>query len=357
MPTATRRASCARRRNALHVRAGKRRWTSSPYALNMDPVELRRVNDTQKRSGRPGGPIRAASLMQCFDAGARSVRLARPRRRSRARCATATGSSAGAAPTACYPTQIAPAPARVAIRLPDGRARVQTAAHEIGTGAYTVIGHGRRRAARPADGQGDGRARRHRAAAGAGRGRIEHDRQRLTIRRRQGLRRHPRAARRRQRRRPTAPCRGGRRADFALVGRAGASPATGRAAGERMQRARPGRRRGLCRKHPARPRTAGRDGEALQGPGPMLAGGPKDLTRSPSPRRAIRRGAGACADRRDPRAAHRRRLRGGPDHERADRAQPAHGRHDLGRRRRRCSRRPRSTRAPRATSTRISPNI
>jgi xanthine dehydrogenase YagR molybdenum-binding subunit len=41
--------------------------------------------------------------------------------------------------TACYPTQIAPAAARVSL-TPDGWARVQIAAHEIGTGAYTVIG-------------------------------------------------------------------------------------------------------------------------------------------------------------------------------------------------------------------------
>ena len=49
--------------------------------------------------------------------------------------------------TAIYPTQSAPATARVRL-TPDGKARVQTAAHEIGTGAYTVDRPDGRRAAR-----------------------------------------------------------------------------------------------------------------------------------------------------------------------------------------------------------------
>jgi xanthine dehydrogenase YagR molybdenum-binding subunit len=39
----------------------------------------------------------------------------------------------------CYPTQMAPAAARVRLQR-DGRARVEIAGHEIGNGAYTVIG-------------------------------------------------------------------------------------------------------------------------------------------------------------------------------------------------------------------------
>src|SRR5262249_19982031 len=38
-----------------------------------------------------------------------------------------------------YPTAVAPATAKVRL-MPDGKAIVQTAAHDIGTGAYTVIG-------------------------------------------------------------------------------------------------------------------------------------------------------------------------------------------------------------------------
>jgi xanthine dehydrogenase YagR molybdenum-binding subunit len=41
--------------------------------------------------------------------------------------------------TACYPTQISPAEARVRLAS-DGSVRVSIAAHEIGNGAYTVIG-------------------------------------------------------------------------------------------------------------------------------------------------------------------------------------------------------------------------
>src|SRR4029078_12296020 len=41
--------------------------------------------------------------------------------------------------TAVYPTHVATATARVRLTS-DGKARVQTAAHEIGNGAYTVIG-------------------------------------------------------------------------------------------------------------------------------------------------------------------------------------------------------------------------
>src|SRR5665213_3336489 len=40
--------------------------------------------------------------------------------------------------TTCYPTQMAPAAARVRLQR-DGRARVEIAGHEIGNGAYTVI--------------------------------------------------------------------------------------------------------------------------------------------------------------------------------------------------------------------------
>src|SRR2546430_308606 len=41
--------------------------------------------------------------------------------------------------TTCYPTQMAPAAARARLKR-DGRTRVEIAGHEIGNGAYTVIG-------------------------------------------------------------------------------------------------------------------------------------------------------------------------------------------------------------------------
>ena len=51
-PTATRRASCARRRSCPTSMRSKARWTSSPMKLDMDPVELRRVNDTMTDADR-----------------------------------------------------------------------------------------------------------------------------------------------------------------------------------------------------------------------------------------------------------------------------------------------------------------
>ena len=77
-------------RHAVHVRARKRAWTNSPTRSNMDPVELRRVNDTQT-DPVDGKPFSSRSLMKCFDAGGRAVRLGAAATRSPARCATAIG--------------------------------------------------------------------------------------------------------------------------------------------------------------------------------------------------------------------------------------------------------------------------
>ncbi|HLJ70008.1 MAG TPA: xanthine dehydrogenase family protein molybdopterin-binding subunit [Roseiarcus sp.] len=107
------------------------------YALKMDPVELRRVNDTMKDPA-DGRPYTSRSLMQCFDRAAAAFGWDR---RSPQPGSMRDGDwliGWGCA-TACYPTQIAPAAARVSLAR-DGSARVQIAAHEIGTGAYTVIG-------------------------------------------------------------------------------------------------------------------------------------------------------------------------------------------------------------------------
>ena len=74
--------------------------------------------------------------------------------------------------------------------MPNGQARVQIAAHDIGTGAYTVIGQmAAERLGVPLS-NGYGRARRQPASASAGGGRIEHHGERL-LGRDEGLRRHP----------------------------------------------------------------------------------------------------------------------------------------------------------------------
>ena len=105
--------------------------------LNMDPIELRRINDTTKEPIK-GNLYTSRSLMACYDEGAKAFGWAQ---RSAAPKSMADGDwliGYGCA-TTCYPTQMAPAAARVRLQR-DGRARVEIAGHEIGNGAYTVIG-------------------------------------------------------------------------------------------------------------------------------------------------------------------------------------------------------------------------
>ena len=103
----------------------------------MDPIELRRINDTMKEP-IGGKAYTSRSLMACFDEGARafgwSQRAAKPKSMADGDWLIGYGCA-----TTCYPTQVAPAAARVQFRR-DGRVRVEIAGHEIGNGAYTVIG-------------------------------------------------------------------------------------------------------------------------------------------------------------------------------------------------------------------------
>jgi xanthine dehydrogenase YagR molybdenum-binding subunit len=106
------------------------------YALKMDPVELRRVNDTQM-DPVAGIPFSSRSLMRCFDQAAQRFGWAK---RGAAPESMRDGDwqvGFGCA-TACYPTNIGPAAARVSI-TPDAKALVSIAGHEIGTGAYTTV--------------------------------------------------------------------------------------------------------------------------------------------------------------------------------------------------------------------------
>lgn len=104
--------------------------------LNMDPVELRRVNDT---TNEPigGKPYTSRSLMACFDEAAKAFgwgqRSAAPKSMSDGDWLIGYGCAA-----TCYPTQMGPAAARVRLQR-DGRTRVEIAGHEIGTGAYTIL--------------------------------------------------------------------------------------------------------------------------------------------------------------------------------------------------------------------------
>ncbi|WP_298239811.1 xanthine dehydrogenase family protein molybdopterin-binding subunit [uncultured Bradyrhizobium sp.] len=104
--------------------------------LNIDPVELRRINDT---TNEPigGKPYTSRALMACFDEAAKAFGWAQrsPQPRSMSDGDWLIGHGCAAT---CYPTQMAPSAARVRLQR-DGRTRVEIAGHEIGTGAYTVI--------------------------------------------------------------------------------------------------------------------------------------------------------------------------------------------------------------------------
>ncbi len=103
--------------------------------LDMDPVELRRVNDSMVDA--TGKRWSSRSLMQCYDQAAKafgwSQRKAKPGSMRDGDWLVGWGCA-----SAVYPTHIGVAAVRVRL-LSNGRVRVQTASHDIGTGAYTVV--------------------------------------------------------------------------------------------------------------------------------------------------------------------------------------------------------------------------
>jgi xanthine dehydrogenase YagR molybdenum-binding subunit len=104
--------------------------------LGMDPVELRRVNDSMKDT--TGKPWSSRSLMQCYDEAGKafgwSQRNAKPGAMRDGDWLIGWGCA-----TAAYPTHVGAAAARIRL-MSDGKVRVQVGAHDLGTGAYTVIG-------------------------------------------------------------------------------------------------------------------------------------------------------------------------------------------------------------------------
>jgi xanthine dehydrogenase YagR molybdenum-binding subunit len=105
-------------------------------ALDMDPVELRRVNDTMKEPIK-GLPYTSRSLMKCFDAASDAFGWSKRKPAPKSMRDGDWLIGWGCAST-MYPTQVAPAAARVTMS-PSGMVKVQTASHEIGNGIYTAV--------------------------------------------------------------------------------------------------------------------------------------------------------------------------------------------------------------------------
>lgn len=104
--------------------------------LGIDPVELRRINDGMVDS--MGKPWSTRSLMRCYAEAAEAFRWRE--RDPRPGCMRDGDWLVGwGCASAVYPTHIGASAARVRFES-DGTTHVQTAAHDIGTGAYTVIG-------------------------------------------------------------------------------------------------------------------------------------------------------------------------------------------------------------------------
>jgi xanthine dehydrogenase YagR molybdenum-binding subunit len=106
------------------------------YKLGMDPIELRRVNDTMNEPIK-NLPYTSRSLMKCFDQAAAAFDWSK-RNTEPASMRDGDWLIGYGCATTCYPTQAAPSTARVRLTS-DGKALVEIAAHEIGNGAYTVI--------------------------------------------------------------------------------------------------------------------------------------------------------------------------------------------------------------------------
>lgn len=106
--------------------------------LGMDPIEFRRINDTMT-SPIVDKPYSSRSLMKCYDQAAEAFGW---NHRSAQQPGTKRDGDwlmGWGCATAVYPTHTGPAAARVRL-MPNGDVRVQTAAHEIGNGVYTVLG-------------------------------------------------------------------------------------------------------------------------------------------------------------------------------------------------------------------------
>ncbi|MGN6370291.1 MAG: xanthine dehydrogenase family protein molybdopterin-binding subunit [Phycisphaerae bacterium] len=107
------------------------------YALKMDPVQLRIINhaDTDPKTGLP---YSSKHLKECYEIAAQQFGWAKRSAAPRS-MRGADGRLIGwGMATATYPGYMFPASARVRL-LPDGRAVVASATHDLGTGAWTIF--------------------------------------------------------------------------------------------------------------------------------------------------------------------------------------------------------------------------
>jgi xanthine dehydrogenase YagR molybdenum-binding subunit len=107
------------------------------YALAIDPVELRLRNEPS-REPIEGKPYSSRHLKECYTQGAEAFRWSARNPRPRSMRGGEWLIGMGCA-TAVYPTNVGAAAARVRLDA-QGRVRVQSASHEIGTGVRTVAG-------------------------------------------------------------------------------------------------------------------------------------------------------------------------------------------------------------------------
>ncbi|MCJ2081865.1 xanthine dehydrogenase family protein molybdopterin-binding subunit [Methylobacterium sp. J-090] len=108
------------------------------HALGLDPIALRRRNDTDI-DPISGKPFSSRPLMACFDAGAPAFGWER-RREPGTRRTGPWRVGLGCA-SSVRPVKISPATMRVTV-LADGTAHVETAHHEIGNGIATLLAMG-----------------------------------------------------------------------------------------------------------------------------------------------------------------------------------------------------------------------
>lgn len=106
------------------------------WKLGMDPVELRRANDTRTHPTE-GVPFSSRSLMESYDAVAEGFGWA-DRTKEVGSMTDGDWMVGYGCATATYPTNILASNARVRMQG-NGTAYVELAAHDVGTGTYTIM--------------------------------------------------------------------------------------------------------------------------------------------------------------------------------------------------------------------------